>query len=195
MHKEERHGFADNVAAAENDGVGTFDLDVIAAQNFHAASGGACNKTGATTDEAAEVDWVKSVDVLGRIDGFEDALGVDLGGKRELNEDAINIIVAIQIIDHGEHVESSYRGRGSKERAREADFFASGNFAFDVKLRCGIFAHEDGCKARANSGGRKQADFVLEFGEDLVANFGAVEDACGHAVLAFVMHVRCKRKS
>ena len=138
---------------------------------------------------------MKSVDVLGRIDGFQDALGVDLWGKRELNEDAVNIIVAVQIIDHGKHVEGGYRGRGSEKRAGKADLFASGNFAFDVELRCGIFAHEDGRETGANAGGGQQADFVLEFDEDLVANFGAVEDACGHAVLAFVMHVRCKRKS
>src|ERR1700682_2925894 len=113
MHEEKRHGFADNVAAAEDDGIGAFDLDVIASQNFHAASGRAGNKAGAPADEATEVDGMKSIDVFGRIDGFEDALGVDLGRERELNKDAVNIIVAVQIIDHGEHVECGYRSGGS----------------------------------------------------------------------------------
>jgi len=34
-----RPWFADDVAAAEDDGVGAFDLDIVAAQNFHAAGG------------------------------------------------------------------------------------------------------------------------------------------------------------
>ena len=100
----------------------------------------------------------KTVDVSGRIDSFQDALGVDLRGKRELNEDAVNIIVAVQIIDHGEHVKSSYRGRGSEKRACKADFFASSDFAFNVELRCWIFAHEDGRETGANAGGGQQAD-------------------------------------
>jgi len=30
MHEEERHRFADDVAATEDDGIGAFDLDVVA---------------------------------------------------------------------------------------------------------------------------------------------------------------------
>jgi hypothetical protein len=35
----------------------------------------------------------------------------------------------------------------------------------------------------------------LQFGENLVADLEAVENSCGHAVLAFALLVRCKRKS
>jgi hypothetical protein len=50
----------------------------------------------------------------------------------------------------------------------------------------GVFANEDRGETGANARGCEQANFVFQFGEDLVADFGAVEDACGHAVLAFV---------
>src|SRR5215469_4421620 len=38
VEEQESHRFANDVAAPEDDGVGTFDRNVIAAQNFHAAS-------------------------------------------------------------------------------------------------------------------------------------------------------------
>ena len=41
MHQEKSHGLADDVAAAEHDGVGAFDGDLVAAQNFHAPGGSA----------------------------------------------------------------------------------------------------------------------------------------------------------
>src|SRR5882762_11396247 len=110
MHEEKRHGLADNVTAAKDDSVGAFDFDVIAAQDFHAPRGGASHETGAPADEAAEVNGVKSVDVFGRIDRLQDALDIHLRGKRELNQNAVNVVVAVQIFDNGKHVEGAHRG-------------------------------------------------------------------------------------
>ena len=80
--------------------------------------------------------------------------------KRELNQDAVNIIVAVQIFDNGEHVEGGYRGWRREERAGEADLFAGRDFTFDVELRGGIVANEDGCETWTNARGREQANFV-----------------------------------
>ena len=95
MHEEKSHGLADNVAAAENDGVSSLDGDVVATQNFHAAGGRAGDQAGASADEAAEIEGMEAVHVLGRIDGFKNALGIDLRGKRKLDENAVDIVVAI----------------------------------------------------------------------------------------------------
>jgi hypothetical protein len=130
---------------------------------------------------------MEAVHIFGGIDGFEDALGVHLGRKRELDENAVDVVVTIQIFDHGEHFESPYCGQWSDESAGEAELFASSDFGFYVKLRGGIFADEDGGKAGANSRCGEDADLVAEFGEDLVADFEAVENARGHAELAFVV--------
>src|ERR1700756_3504804 len=37
VHEEQGHGLADDVAAAEDDRIGAFDLNLVAAKNFHAA--------------------------------------------------------------------------------------------------------------------------------------------------------------
>jgi len=99
VHEEKGHGFADDVAAAEDDGVGAFDLDIVAAQNFHAAGGSAGDQAGTSADEAAEVDGMETVHVFGGIDGFQNALGIDLRRKRKLDENAVHVVVAIQVFD------------------------------------------------------------------------------------------------
>src|SRR5437879_13335200 len=128
---------------------------------------------------------METVHVFGGIDGFQDTLGIYLRGKRKLNENAIHIVVAIQVLDDGKQVESGYRGGWRDERARERQLFARGGLALDIELRGGIFTDKNCSKARPHTGGRKQANFVFQLGEDLVTNLSAVEDACGHAVLAF----------
>ncbi len=124
---------------------------------------------------------MEAVHVFGGINGFEDALGVHLRRKRKLNQDAVDIVVAIQIFDNGEQIESGHGGRWRDESAGEADLFAGGDFAFDVELRSGIFADEDRGEAGANACGGEEADFIFQLSEDLVANLCAVENACGHA--------------
>ncbi len=185
VHEEQSHGFADDVAAAEDDSVGAFDLDFIAAQNFHAAGGSTGHEAGASADEAAEIDGMETVHVFGGIDGFQDALGVHLWREGKLDENAVDVVVAIEVFDDGEQIESADRCRWSEECAGEAELFAGCDFTFHVDLRSGIFAHKNGSQPGANASRREQADFVAQLGEDLVANFGAVENPCGHSWLAF----------
>jgi hypothetical protein len=185
VHEEKSHGLADDVASAENGGVGAFDKNVAAAEDFHAAGGGTGDEAGTAADEAAKADGMKSVDVLGGVDGFEDALGIDLRRKRELYEDAIYLVVAVQAVDESEHVLRGDRLRRRVEETGEAEFLASGDFALHVELRGRIFADEDGSEARLDASGGEGANFVLQFGENFIANLEAIEDACGHETLAF----------
>jgi hypothetical protein len=186
VHEEQSHGFTDDVTAAEDDSVGALDGNFGAAKNFHASRGSASDEAGAPTDEAAEIDGMETVDVLGGVDGFKNAFGVDLLGKRELDEDAVDIVVAIEIFDDAEHFESGDGGWRSEKSAGHAELFAGGDFAFYVEVRGGIVADEDGGETGFNAHGGEKRNFVLKFGEDLVTNFEAVEEACGHVKLAFV---------
>jgi hypothetical protein len=123
---------------------------------------------------------MKAVNVFCGINSFEDALGVDLLRKGELDEYAVDIIVAVEVVDDAKHVERGGFGGRSDQSARQAELFAGGDFAFDVEMRSGIIAGENGGEARANAGGREHADFIAELFEDLITNFVAVENACGH---------------
>ena len=185
VHEEEGHGLADDVAAAEYDGVGTLDRNVAAAEDFHAAGRSAGDQAGTSADKAAETDGMKTVHVLGGIDGFEDALGVDVCGEGKLDEDAVDLVVAIQAIDEGEHFFGGDSCPGRTQEAGEAELFASSNLALDVKLRSGVFADEDRGETGANACGGERADFALQFSKDSLTNFQAIEDARGHVLFAF----------
>jgi hypothetical protein len=60
------------------------------AQNFQNGSGG-CRVDGRLADrEQALIEWMSAVDILGRIDRFDEALLVEPLGKRPLEHDAVD---------------------------------------------------------------------------------------------------------
>ena len=134
MHQEKSHGLADDVAAAEHDGVGAFDGDLVAAKNFHAAGGSASDESGTIGNKLAEIHGMEAVDVFCGIDSFENALGIDLRGKRKLDEDAVDVVVIVEVGDELKHVVGgNVGGRGVKPMGH-AELFASSDFAFDVDV-------------------------------------------------------------
>ena len=102
-----------------------------------------------------------------------------------MDENAVHVVVAIQVFDDGEQIEGAHVGRRLDERTGEAEFFAGRDLAFYVELRGGILSDEDRGEAGTHAGRAEEADLISQLGKDLVANFGAVEDPCGHAMLAF----------
>jgi hypothetical protein len=124
---------------------------------------------------------METVDVFGGIDSFEDLLGVDLFGERELDEDAVDAIIAIEFVDELKQILRGAVGGRRVHPTGEAEVVAGFDFTLHVQLGRGIFSDED-C-------GESWADVLFQvefhhlgtnFGEDLVADFEAVEDARGH---------------
>ncbi len=180
VHQQKGHGLADDVTATEHDGVGAFDRDLIAAKNLHAAGGGAGDESGAIGDELAEIHGMEAVNVFVRRDRFENALGIDLRGKWELDEDAVDIVVIIEIGDELKHVVGgSIGGRGMKP-VGHAELFARSDFAFDVDVRRGILADKNGGETRANPLRVKAGNVLFELGKNFVADFQTVESLSGH---------------
>jgi hypothetical protein len=134
MHQEKSHGLADDVAAAEHDGVGAFDGDLVAAKNFHASGGSASDESRTIGNKLAEIHGMEAVDVFLRRDGFEDALRIDLRWKWELDEDTVDVVVIVEVGDELKHVVGgNVGGRGVKPMS-DTKLFASGDFAFDVDV-------------------------------------------------------------
>jgi hypothetical protein len=129
---------------------------------------------------------MEAVHVLGRVDGLENFFCVDLFRKRKLDEDAVHIVVAIELANEFEHFVRGDGSRWSVQPTAEAKLFTGGDFAFDIEVGGGIFTNEDGGEARFDALPGETSDFSLEFGEDLIANFESIKDACGHAWLTFV---------
>jgi hypothetical protein len=101
--------------------------------------------------EVAQTDGMKPVDIFCWIDRLQDTLCVDLGGERELDENAIHGVVTVEILDEFEHLSGCDAGGRSVQPASEAELFARGDLALDVELRCGIFANQNSGKAGTNA--------------------------------------------
>ncbi len=100
-------------------------------------------------------------------------------GKRKLDEDAVDVVAAIEIFDDGEKFAGADGGGRGEVEAGEAEFFAGCDFAGDVDFGGGIFTDEDGGEAGADSGVAEGGDFAGELRVDLIADGVAVEDASG----------------
>jgi hypothetical protein len=95
--EERRDGFADDFAAADDDGVFAADADAAAVQNLEAAVGRAGEIARAALDQEADVFGVKTIDVFQRMDGVEDFLLANLGWQRKLNQNTVNLVVIIEV--------------------------------------------------------------------------------------------------
>jgi hypothetical protein len=104
---------------------------------------------------------MEAVYVFCGIDGFEDTLGVHLRRQRKLDEDAIDVVVAIQVSHNGEKFFGRGRCRRREKAAREAKLFARRDFAFYVELRGRVFAHKNRCEAGLDARSSKQPYLVL----------------------------------
>ncbi len=83
---------------------------------------------------------MESIDIFRGVHGFQDFLGVHVRRQRKLNEDAVHVISAIQIIDDGKKL-GGCDGRGRRDlKAGEAQFFAGRDLALYVNFRSGIIA-------------------------------------------------------
>ena len=104
---------------------------------------------------------MKTVDIFCGLDSFENFFGVDLFGERKLDEDAVDVVVAVEIVDEFKHVLGCGRGERRVQPTGDAELFAGGDFAFDVELGGRIFSDEDGGETGTDALGVEARDFVL----------------------------------
>ena len=136
--EEHGEGLADDVTASDDYRFLALGGDIGAAEDLHASERGARDKAGALGAEIADVDGVKSIDVLLRRDGEEDALGIDLGGKGKLDEDSVDVIASVELFDESEEIFRGGAFRWCDQFAEDSDLFAGSHLAADIGLRGGI---------------------------------------------------------
>jgi hypothetical protein len=153
---------------------------LVAAKNFHATGGSASDESGAIGDELAEIHGMEAVDVFVSRDGFEDALGIDLWGKRELDKDAVDVVVIVEVGDELKHVVGRNVGGRRVKPMGHAELFASSDFVFDVDVRRGILTDKNSGETGTNTLGVEAGNIVFELSENFVADFQTVESLSGH---------------
>ena len=88
--------FADNVAATDYHAVFSGNLNIILSEHFHYAGRRAGQKDRVARPELSDIDIAKAVNVLLRVNGFNNGLFVNVLRQRQLAEDSVNKAVLIK---------------------------------------------------------------------------------------------------
>ena len=181
--KHQRQRFSDDVAAADDDGIFAGEVTVDRFEHLHDAVGRAGAKSCDAGHEASGIEFMKAVHVLVRINGFDDAGGVDVMGKRQLHENAVHTLILIEFLNFGEH--GGFRGVGGKAHFDifNPDFRAGAHLVADVDEARGIFADEHHGKSRAMAHLDEFFNAVREIGFDGGGERLSVNESCGQGVL------------
>ena len=96
VQQQQRHGFADDVAAPHHHRALAGDGDPVALQNSMMPAGVHARGPGKSATSSADVEGVKAVHVLLRRQGQQHALGIHLFGHGQLHQDAIDLGARVQ---------------------------------------------------------------------------------------------------
>ena len=93
---------ADQIGAADDDGVHAFQRGVHALGQDDAAERRAGRQRGKSAGEASGIAGMQPVDILGGIDGVDDGFGVQRFRQRQLHQNAVHGGIAIELTDQGQ---------------------------------------------------------------------------------------------
>ena len=144
MQQQQRGGFADDVAAADDDCALAGDGDLAAPQDLDQPGGRTGDRPRPLRHQRPHVEGVKAVDVfLGR--NFEqDARRIDLRRQRQLHQDAVDVIPRVEPADQFEQFRGGCACGGRDRFAVNADLLAGPNLVSHVDLRSGVVTHQHG---------------------------------------------------
>ncbi len=131
--------------------------------------------------EAADVFRMKAVDVLARIDAIYHGVRVEVRRQRQLDQDAVNLRIAIQLLDQGNQFCLCRRRRQIVVARTKADMRTSAALVAHVDGRCRLVADQDNGKP-----GHGQPLLLAQlhprakFVEQVIRDALAVQYSCGH---------------
>ena len=185
FEKEMRHGFSDDVAAANDDGVRPLDGDARVVEHTDAARRCAGAQSRCAEHQMSDVDGMEAVHVLARVDMGEDLLLVlrDLRGQRQLHEDAVYLRIDVQFLDAREELLLRRLGGEGNVIGTNAELLACPLLVADVDLGGGVAADDDDGKARQYARRLQLCDAACGIFLYPCGKFLARENPCHHALL------------
>ena len=156
---------AHDIGTPHDHGLFTARGQVVAAQQLDNARRRAGNHTRQPEGEPPHVLGMEAVHILGGIDGQQAAGGVQPGGQRQLQQNAVHIGAGIQLGNQSK--QRLLRGIGGQAIGqRENARILAGPFLIaDIDLRCGVLPYQnDGKSGGAQTVLAAGGDFFLEFG-------------------------------
>ena len=131
---------------------------------------------------------MKTINILARVYGFDDALFVDVARKRELHDKAVNIFILIELMDALEQFGFGDIIFVANEGGVETTCFTSQDFVADIRFTSAIVSHKYGSKmGRAMTFGSELLHLLGYFCFDLCGKCFAVNESGWHKELGFRM--------
>ncbi len=94
-----RQRLAHQARAPDHDGLGAFDGDAVVVEDLDASAGRARHHGRLAREQITQAHGVQAVDVLGRRDGIDGRVFVQPLGQRQLEEDAVNRWIGVDLLD------------------------------------------------------------------------------------------------
>lgn len=152
-------------------------LDIIMAEEGADAHRGGREEAVLSKHHTAHIDGCEAVDILVGRDGIDDVLLVDMVGHRQLDDEAVDLVVVVEEVDSFEELRLGDRGGVAVDRRGEADLVAGFFLVGDIGLAGAVVAYEDGGEmgcTTALSG--KVADLVGDLFFELDSKLFSVEN-------------------
>lgn len=164
LQEHQRQGLADNVAAADDHGLLAGHGDVIAFEQGHDSGRSAGAQTGQAQGQTAHVHGMEAVHVLGGIDQVQAFLAVQALGQGQLQEDAVNGRIGVQV-ENGLFQFGLGDVGGQADAPRDdARLGAAPFLVADIDLGGRVLAHQDDGQARSAAvAGGQGRDLLREF--------------------------------
>src|SRR5690606_34727443 len=138
-----------------------------------------------------DVVRVNTVDVLARIDGVDDGPRIDVVRQRQLHQDAVDLRIAVQLLDEPEQLRLGDARRQVPGKGAHAHLGAGTSLVAYVGVRGGIVAHEQHREpGRAAAPGVALLDALPQLLLQLPGDGFAVDQARGHGRNGCLQEVR-----
>ena len=181
LQQHQRHRLADDVAAAYHYRVLAAKLVANRFEHLHAAVGRAGPEAGHAGHQRAGTGDVKTVHVLGRRDGFDHLLRVDVRRQRQLHQDAVNGRVGVQRGNARQQRRFAHIGVVLLEDRMQAAVFTGLDLVAHIDLGRRVFADQDHGQARCDATGLQCCGAKCDVGAQLARQGIAINEFCGHA--------------
>lgn len=130
LHHQRGHRLADDVAASENDTLLARSLDIVTVQKGHDAQRSGRDEARQSDVHATDVDGVETVHVLAVVDSHDDLLLVDMLRQRQLNDEAIDILVFVEAVNTSQQLFLRHVILIADERRGKTALLAGDNLVF-----------------------------------------------------------------
>ena len=168
------------VADADDGGVAATHRLVGMAKQGHDAARRAWAQAELTQGQMADVFRMEAVHVLARVDPVDQAVGVRDARQRQLDQDAVDLGIGVELVDQGQQFGLGGAGRQVVIEGFDAHFLGRTALVAHVHGRGRVATHQHHGQARtAATGSQAGIDPDLEAVQQVFGDAAAIENAGG----------------